>query len=150
MIIVVCTDDNNLLTTAQQQSAGNIAVYGNCFHAFNDQIPQLGANENVFITAHGASRGDDGNPVIGDSNNAFYVNAVDLWTNISGIFPANYIGNVYISACESANSNNGLSFAEVFKGQIQDAISTAGNVFAQRGTVDLTIPLPTDNGWEQA
>lgn len=152
MIIVVCTDDNQLLNVARQQAQNNRNIFGQCYWAFNDQIPQIIPNENLFISAHGAYRGDDGNPVIGDRQSAFYVNAVDFYENIQVIFPNNYQANVYISACESSDIARGsFSFAEVFKAQIQVAHGNT-RVYGQRGAVGLQIPLPNDPNpnWVQA
>ena len=150
MIIVVCTDDDQLLNVARQQVQSNPNIFGQCYQAFGAQIPLIGQNENLFISAHGAYRGDDGNPVIGDSKRDFYVNAVEFYTNIREIFPINYQANVYISACESADRAQGsFSFAEVFKAQIQLNHPNT-RVYGQGGAVGLTIPLPNDRHWIQA
>lgn len=150
MILVVCTDDNDLLRVATQQSQQHPATFGTCHRVFDQVTPHLGVNENLFISAHGLARGDDGNPVIGDQRNAFFVNAVDLYHNISHIFPAQYTGSVYISACEAANiPRSAFSFAEAFKTQIHTQHGQT-RVFGQRGSVGLRIPGPDDRGWVEA
>jgi len=149
MIIIVCTDDPQLVQIAQNSSQQNPGVFGNYFQVFNP-IPQLGQGEDLFIVAHGAYEGDDGNPVIGDENLAFYVNAVELWENIQTIFPQYYNGNVYIDACEAADHDeNTFSFSEVFNTQIQ-AMFGATQVFGRNGAVAGAIPLPTSAGWQLA
>jgi hypothetical protein len=149
MVIIVCTDDATLRQTAVQQAQANQATYGQCYQPFTT-IPSLGVNENLFITAHGARDGDDGNPVIGDENNAMYFNAVMLWEALEGIFPRGYRGSVYISACESSNPKASLSFAEVFRAQLHGARRQAGRVYGQKGSVGMNIPGPNDPDWTQA
>ncbi len=150
MIIVVCTDDPILGNVARQQAQINQVIFGQCYQVFTDAIPQIGQRENLFISAHGAYRGDDGNPVIGDSRNAVYVNAVELYENIREIFPVGYQANVYISSCESSDYARGsFSFSEVFKAQLQARHSNT-RVYGQHGAVALQIPLPNDLGWVQA
>ncbi len=148
MVIVVCTDDDKLLQLAQQQANTRPTVFGKCYLIFKDQIPQLGQSENLFIGAHGAFKGDDGNPVIGDKEKAFYVNAVDFHANIKGIFPDNYQGKVFIYACESADYAPGsFSFAEVFKAQLQVGHPKV-RVYGQKGEVGLKgVVGPEDKGW---
>src|SRR3569832_1774600 len=150
MIIVVCTDDPSLIQIAQESIIANPGIFGNLYQIYQGLIPQLGVNENLFVIAHGAYQGDDGNPVIGSEANAFYVNAVDFYTNISNLIPAGYNGNVYIDACEAANHNaSTFSFIEVFQTQIQ---VDHGNVrvFGRNGKVGGMIPLPNSSGWTQA
>ena len=150
MIIIVCTDDESLVRIAQKTSQSNPSVYGKYYKAFKDKIPVIGSQENLFIIAHGAYHGDDGNPVIGDETNAFYVNAVDFYKNIKGIFPDGYSGNVYIDACESADhEEETFSFTEVFKAQIQ---RDHGNteIFGRNGCISGMIPLPGDSRWKRA
>jgi hypothetical protein len=140
MILVVCTDDNKLVQKARSEAQRNPGTFGAVYIVF-EQVPPLQTGENLFITAHGAKRGDDGNPVIGDKSKAFYVNAVDLYRNLQSIFPAQYAGNVYISACESADNVPGsFSFAEVFKAQIGVKHGRT-RVYGQTGAVGLEIPL---------
>ncbi|QSO52091.1 hypothetical protein JZ785_25645 [Alicyclobacillus curvatus] len=150
MIIVVSTDDKKLKTVAENLSKTQSAVYGSCYQAWGGTaIPQLGVNENLFVTAHGAYEGDDNNPVIGDGKKAHYVNAVDFYNNIKSIFPQNYAGAVYISACEAADhSDEDFSFAEAFRNQID--VHHNVRVFGQKGSVGYTIPLPSSSQWVEA
>ncbi len=151
MVIVVCTDDKDLLKLAHQQANSNAPVFGKCYLAFKDQIPQLGQNENLFIGAHGAFKGDDGKPVIGDKEKAFYVNAADFLENVKGIFPDNYQGSIYIYACESADYDTGTdSFSEVFKSVLQVSRQNV-RVYGQKGAVGLKgVVGPDDKGWLEA
>lgn len=146
MILVVCTDDKALLAMAQKQSREYPEVFGQCYQVFK-AVPSLGVGEDLFITAHGAYEGDDGNPVIGDKKNAFYINAVELWQALEACFPKSYSGRVYISACESSDHGEDFSFAEVFEAQLHGARSKAGPVYGQKGAVGLRIPFPNDPGW---
>lgn len=151
MIIIVCTDDPALAGIAQNSHASAPAMFGNVYQAFA-HIPALGVNENLFVIAHGAYKGNDGNPVIGDQNaaRAFEVNAVDFYKNIHGIFPAGYTGNVYIDACQGADYSKGaFSFAEVFLAQIRVTHGQT-RVFSKKGDSGGNI-LPAGNaGWTQA
>lgn len=151
MILVVCTDDPGLIAIARECTRLNQPVYGQTHQIFRGQLPALGQNENLFIIAHGAFRGDGNNPVIGDEQEAFYVNGVELYVNLSPIIPPNYRGRVYIDACESATNNAyTFSFSEVFKSQIQPNRNPAPRVFGRNGTVGGLIPLPDANGWREA
>jgi hypothetical protein len=150
MIIVVCTDDAALVAIARASSQSHPAVFGNYYQIYTQQIPQLAAAENLFLIAHGAYAGDDNNPVIGDARNAFYVNAVELFENIRGLFPVGYSGNVYIDACESADHDEEtFSFCEVFLTQIQ-AVHGGNRVFGRNGAVRGMIAQPGDAGWVEA
>lgn len=147
MILVVCTDDPALVGQAQAQSLAHPGVFGQTYQVFT-AVPNLGLNENLFVIAHGAYRGDDNNPVIGDHNAAFYVNAVELWENIQGIVPGHYTGSVYISACESGDHVRGsFSFAEVFSAQLRGHRADAGYAYGQNGAVVGPIPNPDDPSW---
>ncbi len=151
MILVVCTDDDDIEVVAERLAHTQPAIYGACYKVFRSTVPVLGRAENLFLTAHGAYVGDDGNSVIGDSHEAFYLNAVDGFENLAGIFPRGYSGNVYISACESSDrARGGFSFAEVFKARLAAAHASAGKVYGQHGGVGLTIPAPGDRGWIEA
>lgn len=151
MIIVVCTDDPGLVAIARECTRINAPVYGNNYKIFHNVIPPLTQYENLFVIAHGAFRGDDGNPVIGDQEAAFYVNGVALYENLAPIIPANYRGNVYVDACESANNNAyTISFCEAFKSQIQPSRNPAPRVYGRNGTVGGLIPLPDAPGWREA
>jgi hypothetical protein len=148
VIITVCTDDDALLKAAKEASLAQPEVFGGSYRVFGKQIPMLGEKENLFLSAHGVYDGDDNNPVIGDKANALFLNGVQAFQALEGLFPPNYSGNVYISACEAADhADDDFSFAEVFKAQLQQARPQAGNVYAQAGSVGLRIPLPTDKGW---
>lgn len=150
MILVLCFDDPALVNAANQAAHQSPGVFGVVRSGFAN-LPQLGVAENLFITAHGAKIGDDNNPVIGDQQADFWVNAVDLLFNIGRIFPRAYRGDVYISACESANNARGsFSFAEVFRAQLQSARLNAGHVYGQLGAAGLGIPLPGSREWVQA
>ncbi len=152
MILVVCTDDDELRNVARNQSENDPAEFGAFYQVFKDRIDPLGQGENLFVSAHGAYKGDDGNPVIGDKGADFYVNAVDFYRNLKEepVFPDGYKGNVYISACESSDIPRGaFSFAEVFKAQLQ-ADHPNTRVFGQKGGVGLNIPRSNDTGWEEA
>jgi len=152
MIIVVCKDDPALLDVARDQADNDPAEFGAFYEVFKDQIDPLQQGENLFVSAHGAYKGDDGNPVIGDSAKDFFVNAVEFYENLDGgsIFPDGYEGKVYISACESSNNPRGaFSFAEVFKAQIQGKYPKT-KVFGQKGSVGLNIPRSDARGWDQA
>lgn len=151
MILIVCTDDDDLIQMAQQQAQNNPGVFGNAYRAFADVVPALGAAENLFVVAHGVQEGDDNNPVIGDGDEAHYWNAVEFFEAIQGLFPGNYSGSVYISACESADHNaDTFSFAEVFKAQLQGARAQAGEVYGHHGEIAGNIPVPGDASWALA
>lgn len=150
MILIVCTDDANLTAIAQHSANGNPAVFGHYYQAFGHQVPLLGVHEDLFIIAHGAYHGDDGNPVIGDQAAAFYVNAVELYQNIAHIFPQGYTGNVYIDACESADGTAyTFSFTEVFLTQIHVHFGQTA-VYGRNGAAGGLIPLPGSAGWVRA
>jgi hypothetical protein len=151
MILVACTDDPNLVTIARTCSQQNRAIFGMYYQIFKDELPKLGQNEDLFIISHGAYKGDDNNPVIGDKDKKreFYLNAVDLYLNIKDIIPHSYKGRVYIDACEAAqNDENTFSFIEVFYAQINPGRNT--KVYGRNGTVSGLIPLPDASGWRQA
>ncbi|HYE75899.1 MAG TPA: hypothetical protein VEF04_21320 [Blastocatellia bacterium] len=149
MIIIVCTDDPKLEVIAKGSSESNPEVYGKYYKVFGT-IPKLGKHENLFIIAHGAYKGDDRNPVIGDKRQAFYVNAVELYLNIKRIFPVEYDGNVYVDACESADHDEEtFSFIEALLTQIQVDHSDT-DVYGRNGTASGLIPLPNARGWVKA
>jgi hypothetical protein len=151
MIIVVCTDDAGLFQIAIQSRDRTPSAFGQIFKIFDQRIPTLGINENLFLIAHGAFHGDDGNPVVGDKRNAFFVNAVVLFRALQegGIFPGGYQGNVYVDACESADHDNAtFSFIEVLQAQLQPHYRTV--VFGRNGTAGGLIPLPDSGNWRRA
>lgn len=148
MILVLCFDDGALVQAARAAQRAAPGVFGAVVPGFTN-VPRLMAAENLFITAHGAMDGDDGNPVIGDANGAHWWNAPQLVESLESIFPNGYSGSVYISACESSdNAEGSFSFAEAFRNTL--APSHDVRVYGQRGGVGLTIPLPTARGWVQA
>lgn len=150
MILVVCTDDPMLMDIAAQASVGNHAVFGAPYQVFAGVVPQLGVAENLFILAHGAKEGDDGNPVIGDRNNALFLNAVQLYQQTELLFPRGYRGGVYVSACESYDPGvNSLSFAEMLVNVMQ-ADHGAVRVYGHRGGVAGPLPVPESRTWDQA
>lgn len=150
MILVVCSDDPGLVTIAQNTSQSDTNVFGNYYQIYNP-IPTLGPAENLFVIAHGSYLGDDNNPVIGDEEAAFYVNAVEFWENIKSIFPRGYTGSVYIDACEAADHDlNTFSFTEVFLTQIQVAYGST-LVYGKNGISDSALVTPPgDASWTQA
>ena len=150
MIIIICTDDSKLEKIAKQSAQQNPAIFGSIYRAFTDKLPTLGKNEHLFIIAHGAYAGDEGNPIIGDEREGFYVNGIELWKNLKGIFPKNYLANVYIDACESADHKSGtFSFAEVFFSQINVDFHKT-KVYGKKGASAGLIALPGDQTWIQA
>ena len=152
MILVVCTDDPNLLHIAVQSSNAHPQVFGHPYQVFVNPMPVLGQNEALFVIAHGAMRGDDGNPVIGDEDmrRAFYLNAVQLYQGLQDRFPAGYAANVYIDACESSDHDEDtFSFAEAFKSQVQPGRPLV-RVFGRNGVAAGLIPLPGSAGWREA
>lgn len=150
MIIVVCTDDPQLIKTAEATAKSAPNVFGKVYQVFGTTIPKLGADENLFLLAHGAKKGDDNNPVIGSEKNVFYVNAVDLYRNISGLFPQLYKANIYVDACESADNNAfTFSFAEALKTQVQ-AHHKKTRVFGRNGSVNGLVPQPGARAWREA
>lgn len=152
MILVVCTDDINLLNEATRQSLQDIKTFGKCYQlSFEGSLPpKLGISENLFVTAHGSCKWEAKNSVIGDrGNTAYYFNGVDFYNRIKNLFPKNYRGTVYISACESANHPwDCFSFIEVFKSQID--VDYNVSVYGQKGKVDYAIPYPNASIWIEA
>jgi hypothetical protein len=151
MIIVACLDDTKLLRVAKKQSSKKPQTFGECYQAFSKiPIPPLKKDDNLFITAHGAYKGDEGKPVIGDSVEAHYWQAEDLYAELNNLFPANYNGKVFISACESADQkDNEISFAKRFKYELLKRQHDVP-VFGQHGAVGLEIPSPHDlSKWQE-
>lgn len=150
MILIVCTDDPALVNVARHSSNGNLPIFGDYFQIYNQQIPTLHADENLFIIAHGAYNGDDGNPVIGDQRNAFYVNAADLELNIRSILPESFRGNVFVDACESADHDEStVSFIEMLSAVLHDRYPRL-EVYGRNGTANGLIPLPGNPSWIRA
>lgn len=152
MILVVCKDDNELLEKALQQSNEDEAIFGECnILEFSGELPDpLDISENLFVTSHGSMNWEENNSVIGDREvTDYYFNGVTFFNRIKNIFPDNYQGKIYISACESADhSFSYFSFIEVFKSQID--VYYPVSVYGQKGKVDYIIPYPNDPSWVKA
>lgn len=152
MIIVVCRDDPGLLDLAKRQSKEQLAVFGRTYQVFS-MVPAVGVDQDIFLLAHGTkSDGEDRNPVIGGEQDDFYLNAVQLWEDFASAIPTGYRGNVYVSACQSANQpRGGHSFIEVLAAQIRGKLTSwPGRVYGQRGDVAGPIPQPGDRSWVAA
>jgi len=150
MILIVCTDDPSLVNVARHSSNGHLPIFGDYFQIYSQQIPRLHADENLFIIAHGAYQGDDGNPVIGDQRNAFYVNAADLKLNLDSLFPEKYRANVFVDACESADNNGDtVSFIEMLSAVLHDSYPGV-EVYGRNGIANGLIPLPGNPSWIRA
>lgn len=152
MILVVCTDDAKLLNEAIRQSSQYTRIFGKCYKLkFEGNLPpKLDVSENLFVTAHGSYKWEMENSVIGDKEDTnYYFNGVKFYDRINNLFPENYNGNVYISACESADHLfNFFSFIEVLKSQID--VDYNVSVYGQKGEVGYTIPYPKDSIWIKA
>ncbi|GAA0696378.1 hypothetical protein GCM10008904_00320 [Paraclostridium ghonii] len=152
MILVVCLDDPKLLKKAEKQSSQDRIMFGDCHVLkFRGSLPpKLGISENLFVTAHGSCDWEAKNAVIGDrGNTTYYFNGVDFYNRIKNIFPTDYRGNVYISACESADYPwDCFSFIEVFKSQID--VDYNVSVYGQKGKVGYAIPYPNASIWIEA
>lgn len=155
MLITVCTDDDELVRAAQRQARTQAGIYGRCYRAFEDAIPKLKTDENLFITAHGAFETDDVSPrqpVIGDKTHALYLTGGDLYANLREILPDGYTGRIYISACESADPGGpaALSFAD----RLLITLSRHGHgniqVFGHKGAVGMNTPPPESSQWVRA
>ncbi|GAB2950979.1 hypothetical protein [Hafnia psychrotolerans] len=147
MILIVCTDDPSLEQIARDTLDSNPIIYKSSYKIFQSQLRQLGQGEDLFVIAHGAFHGDNDLPVIGDEAKAFYVNGDTLYLNIKGIFPEGYKANVYIDACESANTSATLlSFTTMFYLDFHPDFS-ASKVYGITGVSDGLIPPPGDSTW---
>ncbi|YCI81110.1 hypothetical protein M1D83_16595 [Enterobacteriaceae bacterium] len=150
MIVIICTDDAQLEEIARHSIRHHPLVFERKFKVFHNELPQLREDENLFIIAHGAFQGDEGEPVIGDKNAAFYLDGRDCYHNIYAIFPNNYTGAVYVDACESAdNSEDMPSFIKTLQYQFyrngQDI-----QVYGINGVSSGLIPLPDNPKWQPA
>lgn len=157
VVIVVCRDDPELVVTAKDSAAAN--RFGSVFKLDDGgPIPALQAKEDLFIIAHGAvtDKNEPGNAMIGDQRDGGYgYNAVDLFARLVAlrIFPAGYQGNVYVSACYSADwlttyKDAGFSFIEAFRTQIESKIfGYKGCVYGHKGAIDGDIPQRDDPSW---
>lgn len=149
MIIAVCTDDQmvDYITEDANRRAPN--VFGNDYRVFDEQIPDLGANENLFLVAHGTAVGDENQPVIGSKGNHFYLTAKDLYVNLP-IFPHDYRGKIYVYACESAEPGaDGVSFVKALM-KVMNLSYPHLRAFGQIGSPSGPIPSPDDGSWSEA
>ncbi|AYA05597.1 MULTISPECIES: hypothetical protein [Rahnella] len=147
MILIVCTDDPELEHVASASMAQYQSVFKSSYKIFHSELRLLGKSENLFIISHGAFQGDNDRPVIGDKAKAFYVNGDTLYLNVKSIFPPDYTGNVYIDACESADSTDVLlSFAQTFYLDFHPDSPTS-KVFGLTGVSSGLIPLPDNTAW---
>lgn len=147
MIFIVCTDDPTLELVACNSVVKDQAVFRTSYKVFQSQLRLLEQSEDLFIISHGAFQGDNGRPVIGDKTKDFYLNGDSLYLNIKSIIPQSYIGNVYIDACESADSTEVLlSFAQTFYLEFHADYPTS-KVFGITGVSSGLIPLPDNTAW---
>ena len=79
MIVIVCTDDSQLEEIARHSIRHHPLVFERKFKVFHNELPRLREDENLFIIAHGAFQGDEGEPVIGDQRAAFYLDGRDCY-----------------------------------------------------------------------
>ena len=149
MIIAACTDDLMVEDIARDAAKGNHHVFGEWYKVFDRDIPHLRPTENLFIVAHGAAFGDEGQPVIGSKGDDFYLTARDLNKNLT-IFPEGYSGGVYVYACLSAAPGaGGLSFVEAYKALIGPSFPKM-SAWGQTGKPSGPLPPPTDKSWVEA
>ena len=145
MILVLCNDDPAIQANAILDAAGDPAAFGQVFQPITAVTPQLGANEDLFITAHGI-QGE-----IGNEDGALGYNAQELLKYLTNttpndrggsVFPAGYTGNVYISACYSGNVQGviNLTFSEQFYNLSRDNIGNS-SVYGQRGAAPMRMPV---------
>lgn len=149
MIIAACTDDPTVQRIAQNATQSDPGVFGNWYKVFAGNIPDLGANEDLFIVAHGAAIGDEGQPVIGSQSNHFYLTARDLNANLH-VFPIGYSGSVYVYACQSAlNGKAEVSFVDQFHSLIDQSFPGV-EVYGQTGSPGGPLPGPHSASWTPA
>ncbi|WP_344666638.1 hypothetical protein [Catenulispora yoronensis] len=127
-------------------------VFRHVHLVFASEIPMLGATEDLHVLAHGATDGDDGEPLLGDAHDALYLNASTFWTNVGPIFPPGYRAGVYISACESADPGPGtdFGFATALAARLRAERGGECRVYGHKGSVGGTVPLPDDDLWIEA
>ncbi|MGK0735382.1 hypothetical protein ACSFCX_07720 [Yokenella regensburgei] len=150
MIIVVCTDDPKLFTIAKNSLSQDPIVFFSVYQVFRGRIPVLGVAEDLFMIAHGVFEGDEGQPVIGDEKQAFYLNGDQCFLNIAPIIPAGYRGRVFVDACESADET---SHMDSFISRLQVQFLVNGmevKVFGVNGKNSGLIPTPGDSKWVPA
>lgn len=153
MILIACTDDGSLNHIASDSILANPLVFNRRYRAFRDVVPMLGAQENLFILAHGAFQSpDDGRPVIGDQDEqrAFCMDGRTCYYNILSIIPANYAGGIYVDACFSANNSPDIdSFITTLQQQfLNNGLNIA--VYGVNGESSGLIVPPGDPKWIRA
>lgn len=151
MLLILALDDPNLRVVATNSRNANPAAFGAVIVAWEQPVPMLGINENLFVIAHGASVGDDGGPVIGDATQAHWVDPRSFAAMLLPSIPQGYTGSVFVSACQSADPPNGaFSFTEVFKAFLLDDRPRLGGVYGQHGLVVGLVPPPGSPAWVRA
>jgi hypothetical protein len=151
MIIVASPSDAGIIATARAQSNNWPDIYGDTYILGQDQLPPLEAGENLFVIAHGIAKGASGVAEIGEQSGAFYVNGLEFWDNLKGIFHSLYSGDIYIDACFSANvAYDNFSFIEVLKAKTDGALTDV-DIFGRFGRIGGDIPDPDAVGeWHLA
>ncbi len=147
MIIVVCTDDPGLEGITMLSANKHPGVFGDVYKVYDRRIPPLKEKENLFILAHGAFRGDEGKPIIGDQSEDFYISAGALAVSTRHLYPNGWTGNVYVDACYSAMEDEELlSFARLLAYPLAE-INASVRVSGRQGLSSGLIALPGDSGW---
>lgn len=149
MIIAACTDDPMVTKIAREASEKAPETFGSWHKVFDKNIPDLEVDEDLFIVAHGAAIGDEGQPVIGSREDAFYLTARDLNSNLH-IFPSGYAAGVYVYTCLSAvKGATGLSFVETYQAIIGPSFPGL-TAYGQTGKPHGPLPGPEDPSWVKA
>jgi hypothetical protein len=149
MILIACTDDPHLVSIATKSAEKHPNVFGDVYQVFVDVVPMLGLNENLFVIAHGAYDGDEGRPVIGDKQEGFYLEALDLFKNLGQIIPNHYQGNVFVDACEAADFKATVSFIELLQ-SVFNSHNYAIRIFGTIGKSKGLIVSPDNPKWKSA
>ena len=148
MISILGTDDQQLQTIAAESSKKSKHVFGDFYEVFDQAMPKLKANEDLFIIANGSFKDEKGLSVIGDKQNEIFLSGVDAWDSFKDIFPKHYVGNIYVDVCGSAETDPYVfNFIENFWDQLKPTLADT-SVFGRNGTSKGLIPLPTAKGWE--
>lgn len=148
MISILGTDDQQLQNIAAESSKKNKQIFGDFYEVFDQAMPKLKTNEDLFIIANGSFKDERGYSVIGDKQNELFLNGVDAWGSFKDIFPKNYVGNIYVDVCGSAETEPYVfNFIENFWDQLKPTLKNT-SVFGRNGTSKGSIPLPTAKGWE--
>lgn len=150
MIIIVCTDDPRLVRIADASIRKAPKIYGLRHQIFRNELPKLSRDEDLFIIAHGAFQGDEGQPVIGDHTAAFYLSGDQCYLNMATVFPEGYKGRVFVDACQSADDSPDIdSFITTL--QTQFLVNEQNvQVYGINGASSGLIPLPEDPKWVPA